>query len=443
MRFRASEIATAVDGELVGPDLPVDQVRHDSRDVVGGELFVPLRDVRDGHDFIEAARAAGAAAYLTAREPEGGTAIRVADPAVALAALGRHARRRLPDRVVGITGSVGKTSVKDLTAAVLGVRYETHASLRSFNNEYGVPLTLANAPDGTDAAVIEMGARGVGHIAALCAVADPTIGVVTAVEAVHTELFGDLDAIARAKGELVAHLGPAGTAVLNAANPRVAAMAGRTAADVLTYSADTTVDADLVATGVRVDPDLRTRFTLRSPWGAADVHLGARGVHQIGNALAAAAVGLTLGIDVTEVAEGLRTAELSPWRMELATAPDGTVVLNDAYNAGPASMEAALRALVHLPVEQRVGVLGPMAELGDHHDEAHLRIGELAAELGVVVVAVDARDYGKEGTVFHVADTDEALEVLGVEHLRGPRTAVLVKGSRVAGLERVARALLG
>jgi UDP-N-acetylmuramoyl-tripeptide--D-alanyl-D-alanine ligase len=442
MRFRASEVAEAVGGQLEGPDVDVDGATHDSRAVVGGELFVPLRDARDGHDFIDAARAAGAAAYLTAREAGDGTGIRVDDPAEALAELGRHARRRLPDRVVGVTGSVGKTSVKDLTASVLGRHYRTHASLRSFNNEYGVPLTLANAGDGTEAVVVEMGARGVGHIARLCAIARPTVGVVTTVEAVHTELFGDLDQVAVAKGELVEHLPASGTAVLNAANGRVAAMARRTRADVVTFSAEPGTGADVTATGTRVGGDLRARFTLRSPWGAVDVHLGVRGAHQVGNALAAAAAALALGVDLGDVSEGLRDAELSPWRMELGTAPDGTVVLNDAYNAGPASMEAALRALAQLPAERRSAVLGTMAELGDHAAPAHRRLAALAGDLGVAVIAVDAPLYGESAGVTHAPDIDAALDVLGRAGLRGPGAAVLVKASRVAGLERLARVLL-
>jgi UDP-N-acetylmuramoyl-tripeptide--D-alanyl-D-alanine ligase len=437
MRFRASEVAEAVDGDLHGPDVEIDGVVHDSRIISGGELFVPLVDVRDGHDFIDAARLAGAAAYLTARNPDGGTAVRVPDPAVALADLGRHARRRLPPRVVGITGSVGKTSAKDLAAAVLGRRYRTHASTRSFNNEYGVPLTLTGAADGTEAAVVEMGARGVGHIAHLCSIAEPTIGVVTTVEAVHTEMFGDLDQVALAKGELIEHLPPDGAAVLNAANPRVAAMAGRTRATVLTFSADAGVGADLVAERIELGDDLRARFRLRSPWGDDEVHLGARGEHQVANALAASAVGLAAGVDLAEVAVALEGAALSPWRMDLSTAPDGTVVLNDAYNAGPASMAAALRSLAHLPATCRIAVLGTMAELGDGGEEAHRRLAGVARELGISVLAVGTDHYG-DG-VEHVPDIDAALDAL--EHARGEGTAILVKGSRVAGLERLAHAL--
>ena len=228
MQLRASEIARATGGTLVGPDVAVDGASIDSRSVGAGQLFVPLVAERDGHEYIAAAVAAGAAATLTSREPvDGVPSILVDDTAEALAAVGVLARDRLTDRVVGITGSVGKTSTKDLTAAALGRRHRVAASEKSFNNELGVPLTLVNAPDGTEVAVIEMGARGAGHIATLCAVARPTVAVVTAVELVHAELFGTIEDIAVAKGELVESLPPTGVAVLNAANPLVAAMAER------------------------------------------------------------------------------------------------------------------------------------------------------------------------------------------------------------------------
>ena len=222
MELRTAELAAAAGGRLEGPDVVVDGATQDSRAVAQGQLFVPIVAERDGHEFIAAALANGAAAYLTHGPIHGGTAIVVPDTAAALQAAGRLARSHLPERVVGVTGSVGKTSVKDLLAAVLARRWTTAASLRSFNNELGVPLTLLNAPGGTEAVVVEMGARGVGHIAELCAIAAPTVGVVTRVAAVHTEVFGTIDEVARAKAELVEALPASGTAVLNAADERVA-----------------------------------------------------------------------------------------------------------------------------------------------------------------------------------------------------------------------------
>jgi UDP-N-acetylmuramoyl-tripeptide--D-alanyl-D-alanine ligase len=435
-----SEVAAVVSGTVVGAagdESTVDGAAIDSREMVGGELFVPIMGVRDGHDFITAAVERGAAAYLTSRTTEAVSttevpAVVVDDTAAALSTLGRLARSRLAGPVVGITGSVGKTTTKDLLTAVLGHRFRTHASLRSFNNELGVPLTLVNAPDDTEATVVEMGARGHGHIAELCQVACPTVGVVTTVELVHTEMFGDLESVAAAKGELIESLPDDGVAVLNADNPFVAEMATRTSARVVTIGKR----GEVHAIAVEVDGDLRTRFELRSPWGSTQVVLAVRGAHNVHNALAAAAVGLVCGVDLAAVAEGLGQAEGSPWRMDLRRAPSGLQVLNDAYNAGPASMEAALHALARLDADRRIAVLGPMAELGDHHEAAHRRVAELAAALGIEVLAVGTNDYG----VASVPDADAALEALGP---LGEGDAVLVKGSRVAGLERLAHLLHG
>ena len=435
MRLRTSDLAVAALGELVGPDLEVDGATIDSRQVRPGQLFVPVVAERDGHDYVGAALAGGAAAYLASDreivDAHGGTAILVADTLQALQAAGRLARGHLRPPVVGITGSVGKTSVKDLLAAVLGQRLRTTASEKSFNNEMGVPLTLLGAPDGTEAIVVEMGARDRGHIAALCEIAQPTIGVVTRVAAVHTEVFGTIEDVARAKSELVRDLPVDGTAILNAADPRVAAMAAVTPASVVHFGTGGDVWADDLA----LDHELQARFTLRSPWGTVPVALGARGVHQVDNALAAAAAALVCGLTLNEVAAGLERAVLSPWRMELATAPDGALVLNDAYNANPTSVAAALESLVALPAARRIAVLGVMAELGPTSDADHAAIGELAARLGVRLLAVDAPAYGGE----QVATIEEAMDLL--EPL-GPGDAVLVKGSRVAGLERLAELLL-
>jgi UDP-N-acetylmuramoyl-tripeptide--D-alanyl-D-alanine ligase len=424
-----------VGGTMIGADVEVSGVSIDSRELVLGELFVPVVAERDGHEFIEAALERGAPAYLTAA-PEAvdgpGTAVLVDDTGVALARLGQAARRRLPSPVVGITGSVGKTTTKDLVSSVLGLRLRTHASLRSFNNELGVPLTLVNAPDDTEATVVEMGARGLGHIAELCEVAAPTIGVVTTVEMVHTEMFGDLDAIARAKGELIEALPADGTAVLNADNPFVAEMAERTDARVLLVGIDA---GDIRADGVELSAELQARFRLASPWGDAEVELGIRGSHNVHNALAAAAVGLVCGLDLSEVVRGLAQAEGSPWRMELRRAAGGAMVLNDAYNAGPASMNAALHALARIDARRRIAVLGPMAELGEHHEQAHREVALQAELFDIELIAVAAPDYTGES----LPDIDAALDRLGQ---LGEHDAVLVKGSRVAGLERLAHQLL-
>ena len=434
MRFRAIEIATATGGELHGTDVEVDGVTIDSRSVPPGSLFVPIVADRDGHRFIETAVQAGATSYLTSRPPldVDAPAVVVPDTTAALLALGRHARSRLPDRVIGITGSVGKTTVKDLTRAALAPRYIAHANDRSFNNELGVPLTLANAPDDTEAAVVEMGARGRGHIALLCEIAHPTIGIVTAVELAHTELFGSIEEVAAAKRELVEALPEDGAAILNADRPLVMAMASGTPARVVTFGVEA-AGADVTATAVEIDDQLRPSFELRSPWGNASVRLPVAGLHQVSNALAASAAALASGVTPEEVALGLASASISPWRMEIRRAGSGAVVINDAYNANPASTEAALRSLAALPARRRIAVLGVMAELGDAGPPEHKRIAALARDLGIEVIAVDAPDYG----VPVVAGVDGALEVLELRD----GDAVLVKGSRLAGLEVLASAL--
>jgi UDP-N-acetylmuramoyl-tripeptide--D-alanyl-D-alanine ligase len=426
----------------------LDGVATDSRRVGPGMLFVALRAERDGHDFVGPAVEAGAGGALVARDwlaasssdsGPGVPLIAVDDTAVGLLDLGRAARDRLDGgQVVGITGSVGKTSTKDLTAAAVGAGRLVAASEKSFNNEIGVPLTLANAPEATEVAVIEMGARGIGHLRVLCGVARPTIAVVTAVAAAHTSTFGDLDAVAAAKGELVEALPPAGVAVLNADDARVAAMASRTRGGVLRYSARGGA-ADLVAAQVVVDDDLRPSFVARTPWGDVPVALGARGVHQVGNALAALAVAGACGVDVAAAGAALMGAALSPWRMELGRTPSGAAVLNDAYNANPASMAAALDALAALPASRRIAVLGEMAELGALSSSEHAAVASQAAGLGVVLVAVDTPAYGAEP----VEGVEGALAALGgLRPPLGTGDAVLVKASRVVGLERLAARLL-
>ncbi len=438
MHFTASEVAKAVRGQLFGVDVLLSGASIDSRTVRPGQLFVPIVATRDGHEYVPAAADAGALAYLTSE----GTpprvdlsAIAVTDTAAALADLGSAARDRLPDRVVGITGSVGKTSTKDLLAGVLATTYRTTASEKSFNNELGLPLTLANAADDTEAVVVEMGARGVGHIDLLCEIARPTVGIITRVEGVHLELFGNIEAVASAKGELVEALPVDGLAVLNADHKHVAAMADRTDAAVLTFGLSPT--ADVHASDVVLDEQLRASFRLHSPWGEVDVRLGARGEHQVPNALAAATAAGWLGVSVEKIADGLLNASLSGLRMDLVTTTDGVTILNDAYNANPTSMSAALQSLAALDAGRRIAVLGTMAELGHDSAEQHAAIAAQAHDLGIEVIAVDEPSYGPAAT--HVVGVDGALTALG-DLAKGD--AVLVKGSRVAALERVAEALL-
>ncbi len=438
MRFLASDIARLTDGSLVGDDVEIDGASIDSRSIEQGNLFVPIVADRDGHDFVPAAIGAGAVAYLRSRpvpEAVDAPAIEVDDTAAGLTALGVAARHRLDGaNIVGITGSVGKTSVKDLVAAATGAARRTHANVGSFNNELGLPLTLIDAPADTEVAVLEMGARGVGHIRELCAIGRPTIGVVTRVASAHTELFGSLDAVADAKGELVEALPASGTAVLNADDPRVAAMSARTTASVLTFGDG----GDVRPTAIHLDELLRPRFLLETPFGSAQVRLPSAGRPMAYNAAAAVAAGLAAEIELDALVAGLEQASVSRWRMEVTTTPVGAVIVNDAYNANPASMRAALDGLAAIDRTDRVAVLGVMAELGDEHDDAHREMAELALSLGIRVVAVAAPDYGPD--VVHVADMAGALKALGP---LGADSAVLLKGSRVAGLERLASVITG
>lgn len=434
MRFSLAELASATDGSVVGDDeTTVGGVTIDSRQAAPGELFVPLVADRDGHDFIGAARANGAVAHLTSRNAdEPAPRLVVADTAAALTAIGRAARQRLGGPVVAITGSVGKTSAKDLLAAVLTTELRCWASRGSFNNELGVPLTLANAPDDTQVSVVEMGARGLGHIAELCAVASPTVGIVTRVAAVHTSEFDHVDQIAVAKGELVEALPADGLAVLNADDERVRAMASRTEADVATYGL---TGGEVRAEDVSVGDDLRPTFTLVTPSERLEIHLGVAGAHQVSNALAAATAAIHLGVGLPSVANGLAAATLSAWRMETSRSPSGALIVNDAYNANPTSMLAAFDALAAAPADRRIAVLGHMAELGADSDAEHRRIGAEARDRGFELIEFGA-DYGADVSA---ADVGSVIDAIGPTD---ERTAVLVKASRSAGLEAVAEALL-
>ena len=438
MRFKMSELAVALGAELTGPAVPlVEGLATDSRRVRPGQLFAALTADRDGHDFVDAAVESGASAVLVERPVDGVACLVVPDVTAALASLAVMARSAMPDRVVGITGSVGKTTTKDILAGLLGTRFVTAASERSFNNELGVPLTLCNAADDVQAVVVEMGARGVGHIRHLCDLADPTVGVITTVQAVHTEVMGDEAQIAAAKGELVEALPADGLAVLNASVPLVAALAARTPARVLRFGRG----GDVTAERVELNSELHPRFELRSPWGSRSVELGVRGLHNVDNALAAVTVALALDVALDDAVTALADAATSPWRMELSVAESGARILNDAYNASPASMDAALWALSSLPARRRFAVLGEMAELGERSTEEHRRVAATAADLGIVVVAVGTDMYGVEPVDSNddAGLVDAAVEALGS---LGEDDVVLVKASRFVGLERVAEALL-
>lgn len=456
--LNCGELATIVRGELAGvePSALVDAaVVIDSRLVAPGGLFVALPGENvDGHDFVAAATAKGAAASLTSRPIEGSPCIVVKDQQNALGELARHVMRQLPDcLVIGLTGSQGKTSTKDMIAQVLAPYGPTVAPKGSFNNELGHPLTALQADEKTRYLVAEMGAAHIGDIAYLTRITPPRIGLVLNVGVSHLGEFGSRDAIAQAKGELIEAVLPGGIAVLNADDPRVAAMAGRTREKVLTFGEAT--DVDVRATGIVLDDNGRAGFTLHLAGAELPVRLQLIGEHQVSNALACAAVAHAVGLTPEQIAEGLNSAaNVSKWRMEVIERPDGVTVINDAYNANPDSVRAALKALVAIGRTRGArtwAVLGEMRELGTAAAEEHDAIGRLAVRLEVnrlVAVTEPARPIhlgasleGSWGNESAYADSIEAaLELLRAE-LR-PGDVVLVKASRTVGLERLAAALL-
>ncbi|WP_277670373.1 UDP-N-acetylmuramoyl-tripeptide--D-alanyl-D-alanine ligase [Saccharomonospora viridis] len=475
-----AEIAEAVSGRLHradGGERVTGSVEFDSRKVTDGGLFVALPGERaDGHDFAASAVAAGAAGVLAAREVDapavivpplppgqahersvalaGDTDGSGAAVLAALAALARHVVTRLSETgltVVGVTGSSGKTSTKDLIAQLLEPLGPTVAPPGSFNNELGHPWTALRADRKTRHLVLELSARGPGHIAELAAVAPPRIGVVLNVGSAHVGEFGSQEGIARTKGELVEALPAEGVAVLNVDDPFVAEMAQRTSARVV--GVGESPKADVRAENVRLDEHARASFDLVAGGERAEVRLQLVGEHHVGNALAAAAVALELGMPLSEVAAGLSAAtRRSERRMEVTTRSDGVTVLNDSYNANPESMRAALKTLASMTSSRRSwAVLGVMSELGADSVSAHDEIGRLAVRLNInrlVVVGEQAAamhrgashegSWGEESVL--VPDTDAAVALLR-EQLR-PNDVVLVKASKIAELWRVADALL-
>lgn len=471
----AAEIAEAVGGRLHNVDgdvLVTGPVEFDSREVTPDGLFVAMPGAKaDGHDF---AKSAGARLTLAAREIDAPAVIvppvtdanhramvLTADKdgsgaavLAALAALARHVVDRLPKlTIVGVTGSSGKTSTKDLIAQVLEPTGPTVAPPGSFNNELGHPWTVLRADENTRNLVLELSARGPGHVATLTTVAPPKIGVVLNVGTAHLGEFGSREGIAQAKGELVEALPEDGLAVLNADDPLVKAMASRTKARVVFVGES--ADAQVRAENIVLDSEARASFRLVSPQGDADVTLALHGPHHVGNALSAAAVALEYGVTPAEVAARLSQAKrVSARRMDVTTRPDGVTIVNDSYNANPESVRAALKSLAEMARQgnrRSWAVLGQMGELGAEHVTAHDEIGRLVVRLDInrlVVVGDQARamhqgahlegSWGEESVL--VPDVDAAVALLRTE-LR-PGDVLLVKASKSEALWRVADALL-
>lgn len=442
IRMTLDEIATVTGGRLVNAPGTVEVtggVEYDSRKIGPGGLFVAFEGEKvDGHEYAGTAVAAGAAAVLSTRDT-GQPGVLVAEPLAALAALAREVVGRLDGlTVVGLTGSSGKTTTKDYIGQLLARLGPTIAPPGSLNNELGFPYTVLQATEKTRFLVLEMGARGIGHIRYLTEIARPRVGVVLNVGAAHIGEFGSVEGTARAKGELVEAVPSTGVAVLNADDPLVAGMAARTSAEILTVGE--APGADVRATDV-VITEGRAAYTLHFGDKSGHVRLAVAGRHQVSNTLAAAAVALSLGMTVEEAASALGEVGIaSSRRMDVFRRPDGVTVIDDTYNANPSSTAAALHALADLAGDRRaIAVLGYMAELGEHERSGHEEVGRLAAELGVrrlIAVAGNARPIldgaaqvpGWTGEAIFAEDQPTAIEIVKGD-LRAD-DVVLVKGSR-------------
>ena len=437
-----------------GADPVVDgPVVTDSREATAGSLYIArVGEALDGHQFVAAARAQGAVAALTSRPVADLPCVVVQDVQSAFVSLARAlVERNAHTVVIGITGSSGKTSTKDLLSSVLQHHGETVATIGSLNSEVGVPLTVCRITPTTAYLVLEMGARAMGQIDYLTRIAPPRIGVVLNVGSAHVGEFGSREAIGRAKAELVQALPATGFAVLNADDPVVSGMAGQTRAHVIPVGES--AQATIRAVDISLDPQGRASFTLVTDQGIAPVALGLHGAHHVGNALAVAAVALTVGMALPDLATALGEARpLSRWRMEVHERVDGVTIVNDAYNANPDSMRAALSALAAMGRGRRTwAVLGEMRELGHESITEHDALGRLAAHLnvsrlvavgeGTQPIDIGARRGGRCGEESTwVPDTDAAYELLRRD--LAPGDVVLLKSSRDAGLRWLGDRLL-
>ncbi|MBE3587804.1 MAG: UDP-N-acetylmuramoyl-tripeptide--D-alanyl-D-alanine ligase [Thermoanaerobacteraceae bacterium] len=450
-----AEIAGILKGRLCqgDPEVRVGAVSIDSRRLASGQLFFALRGERhDGHDFIPAAVAAGAGGVVVDRLVTGidpaVPVIQVANTLVALQELARYNRRAYRVPVIGVTGSSGKTSTKDLVAAALSRRMQVLKTTGNQNNEIGLPLTLLEMDDGHQAAVVEMAMRGPGEIAFLCDLARPTAGIITNIGEAHVERLGSVESIARAKGELLEAIPPEGFALLHRESPFMEREAARCRGRV--YFFGFAEQAHVRALDIRPGGG-GNRFKVRLPDGSeGDIYLPLPGRHNVLNALAAVGVAWALGVSLEDAARGLAAASLSPMRLEMVE-KNGITIINDAYNANPASTGAALQVLAEMGAGRRIAVLGDMLELGREAFPGHRRVGAAVAagavdylvtvgELGRIIATGAVEAGFPPGRVFAAASNTEA-----VDHLRPrllPGDVVLVKGSRGMGMEQIVRELL-
>jgi len=453
------ELLTAVGGRLSGSTsvTSFSGASVDSRHVAPSSLFVALRGERaDGHDHVVDALRAGASVALVERPVElpadvDGAQVIVPDALTALQELAAWWRARHAVRVVGITGSTGKTIAKEITADVLSRTFRTLRNEGNLNSETGLPMTLLRLEPEQEVAVLEMSMYTVGEIARLAEIARPEVGVVLAVHPTHLERAGSLERIAQAKAELPAALPPDGLAVLNADDPRVAAMRQVTAATTWTFGLGPAADvraADIVSHGIE-----GTEFTLDAPWGVRRLRSGTPGRHLVPHALAAATVAEWLGEPLDEVAVALEAGSSAPHRMAVRDGASGATIVDDTYNASPVSVTAALDFLAETPVpagRRRIAVLGDMLELGPDEEALHRSVGDHAARTADLVVAVGPRGaWIAEGAraagalVLGASDALEAAAIVERDVAPGPGDIVLLKASRGIELDRAVDALLG
>ena len=451
MKRTLEEFARVCGGRLQGADATFTDVVSDSRTLKRGQLFVALQGPNfNGQDFVGAALQAGAAgAVVGAAQPVALPQILVPDTQAALERAARSWRAHFAGPLVGVAGSNGKTTAKEMTASILAQAGECLATRGNLNNHIGVPLTLMRLTPGHRFAVIEMGANRAGEVAALVALARPSIGLITNAGAEHLEGFGTLEGVARAEGEMVAGLTPAATAVINADDEFVSLWRGSTPARVVTFGVRQR--ADFTATDVRASVGahgFRTHFRLSAPHGSAAIELSLGGAHNVANALAAAAAAAAAGATLEHIAAGLAAVRAVPGRLQFKQSASGAWLIDDSYNANPSSMRAAIEVLATLSGRKWL-VLGDMGELGAFAADAHTDIGEFARAQGIERLyatgplmqrAVEsfgagARWYGAAAEL--TAALHEALRGAG------PEVRLLVKGSRSNRLERVVEALTG
>jgi len=448
------EIAQAINGNIIqgNPGIVISRVSTDSRRIEPGSLFFALRGTRyDAHQFLDQAIAAGAGGLVVDREVEAPIdipVIKAPDTLAALQALAASNRERCGIALIGVTGSTGKTTTKDMIAAVLGTRLRTIKTMGNYNNEIGLPLTLLNMDENSEVAVVEMGMRGPGEIDTLCRIAKPNGAVITNIGETHLELLGTVSNIAAAKGEILENIPTDGFAVLNAESPYMQREAKRCRGKVVFFGIEQ--ECEITAKDITAENG-GNRFTAEIAGYEGEFFLPVPGRHNVMNALAAIAVGRELGLSIEEMAEGLKTVTLSDMRLAIIEAGD-IKIIDDTYNASPVSTGAALQVLKEVSCgKSTIAVLGDMLELGPRAAEGHLEVGSIAADLGVDgLVAVGDLASGiadgalraglPAGKIHRCADNQEAITVLNGILREGD--VVLVKGSRGMHMEQIVESIV-